>query len=67
MLQKSMFRLLSIADLISITNAILGFLAIIMLFLNEIHYSFSFILLSTEFWRHLLYEFWKMASFVDPK
>jgi CDP-diacylglycerol--serine O-phosphatidyltransferase len=41
-----MFKLLSIADLISITNAILGFLAIIMIFLNEVHYSFSFILLA---------------------
>ena len=46
MLQKSMIKLLSIADLISITNAILGFLAIIMIFLNEIHYSFSLILLA---------------------
>jgi CDP-diacylglycerol--serine O-phosphatidyltransferase len=41
-----MFKLLSIADLISISNAILGFLAIIMIFLNEIHYSFSLILLA---------------------
>jgi CDP-diacylglycerol--serine O-phosphatidyltransferase len=41
-----MVKLLSIADLISITNAILGFLAIIMIFLNEIHYSFSLILLA---------------------
>jgi CDP-diacylglycerol--serine O-phosphatidyltransferase len=41
-----MIKLLSIADLISITNAILGFLAIIMIFLNEIHYSFSLILLA---------------------
>ncbi|MEE8565739.1 MAG: CDP-alcohol phosphatidyltransferase family protein [Candidatus Thermoplasmatota archaeon] len=46
MLQKSMIKLLSIADLISITNAILGFLAIIMIFLNEVHYSFSLILLA---------------------
>jgi len=41
-----MIKLLSIADLISIANAILGFLAIIMIFLNEIHYSFSLILLA---------------------
>ncbi len=41
-----MIKLLSVADLISITNAILGFLAIIMIFLNEVHYSFSFILLA---------------------
>ena len=41
-----MIKLLSIADFISISNAILGFLAIIMLFLIEIHYSFSLILLA---------------------
>jgi len=41
-----MIKLLSIADLISITNALLGFFAIIMLFLNHIHYSFSLILLA---------------------
>jgi len=43
-LQKSMIKLLSIADYISISNAIFGFLAIIMIFQNQIHYSFSFIL-----------------------
>jgi CDP-diacylglycerol--serine O-phosphatidyltransferase len=41
-----MFKLLSIADLISMTNAILGFLAIIMIISNEVHFSFSFILLA---------------------
>jgi len=41
-----MIKLLSIADIISITNALLGFISIIMLFLNEIYFSFSFILLA---------------------
>ena len=41
-----MIKLLSIADYISISNAIFGFLAIIMIFQNQIHYSFSFILLA---------------------
>jgi CDP-diacylglycerol--serine O-phosphatidyltransferase len=41
-----MFKLLSIADLISGVNAIFGFIAIIMIFQNELHYSFSFILLA---------------------
>lgn len=46
MLQNSMIKLLSIADVISIFNAIFGFIAIIMILLNEIHFSFSFILLA---------------------
>jgi len=41
-----MIKLLSIADVISIFNAIFGFIAIIMILLNEIHFSFSFILLA---------------------
>jgi CDP-diacylglycerol--serine O-phosphatidyltransferase len=41
-----MIKLLSIADIISIFNALLGFLAIIMIFIDEIHFSFSFILLA---------------------
>ena len=41
-----MIKLISIADLISITNALLGFFAIIMLFIDNIHYSFSLILLA---------------------
>ena len=45
-LEKSMIKLLSIADYISISNAIFGFIAIIMIFQNQIHYSFSFILLA---------------------
>jgi len=45
-LQKSMIKLLSIADVVSLTNAILGFLSIIMIFLGEIHFSFSLILLA---------------------
>ena len=45
-MQKSMIKLLSVADVISLTNAIFGFLAILMIFLNEIRLSFSFILLA---------------------
>lgn len=45
-MQKLMIKLLSIADFISLSNAIFGFLAILMLFLGEIHLSFSFILIS---------------------
>jgi len=41
-----MIRLLTIADIISLTNAIFGFLAIIMIFLQEIHIAFSFILMA---------------------
>jgi len=41
-----MIRLMSIADVITLTNTIFGFLAIIMVFLNEIRFSFSFILLA---------------------
>lgn len=45
-MQKSMIRLLSIADMISLLNAIFGFLAIIMLFLDEVRFAFAFILLA---------------------
>lgn len=45
-LQKSMIELLSIADCVSLTNAIFGFLSIIMVFIGEIHLAFSFILLA---------------------
>jgi len=41
-----MIKLLSIADIISIFNALFGFLSIIMIFLNEIHLAFSFILIA---------------------
>lgn len=41
-----MIKLLSIADVVSLINAILGFLSIIMIFLSEIHFSFSLILLA---------------------
>lgn len=41
-----MIKLLSIADVVSLTNAILGFLSIIMIFLGEIRFSFSLILLA---------------------
>ncbi|MCK4348757.1 MAG: CDP-alcohol phosphatidyltransferase family protein [Thermoplasmatales archaeon] len=45
-MQKSMIKLLSIADVVSLTNAVLGFLSIIMIFLGEIRFSFSLILLA---------------------
>jgi len=52
-LQKSMIKLLSIADVISLTNAIFGFLAVLFLLSNliaseelRIRVSFSFILLA---------------------
>ena len=45
-LQKSMIKLLSIADVITLANAIFGFLAILMVFLDEIYLSFSFILIA---------------------
>ena len=45
-MQKSMIRLISFADVITIINAVFGFLAIIMLFSNQIRISFSLILLA---------------------
>lgn len=45
-LQRSMIRLLSIADVITLINVVFGFLAIVMIFSNEIRFSFSFILLA---------------------
>ncbi|MEE9440750.1 MAG: CDP-alcohol phosphatidyltransferase family protein [Candidatus Thermoplasmatota archaeon] len=45
-MQKSMIKLLSVADVVSLTNAIFGFLAIIMIFSNEMRLAFSFILLA---------------------
>jgi len=41
-----MIKLLSIADCISLTNAIFGFLSIIMIFLKETRFAFSLILLA---------------------
>jgi CDP-diacylglycerol--serine O-phosphatidyltransferase len=41
-----MIRLLSIADVITLSNAIFGFLAILMVFLDEVRLSFSFILIA---------------------
>jgi CDP-diacylglycerol--serine O-phosphatidyltransferase len=41
-----MIRLLSIADCVSLTNAIFGFLSITMVFIGEIRVAFSFILLA---------------------
>ena len=41
-----MIKLLSIADIITLTNIIFGFMAIVMIFLNETWFSFSFILLA---------------------
>lgn len=45
-LQKSMIKLFKIEDFISLLNATFGFLAIIMIFLDELHLSFTFILLA---------------------
>ena len=45
-MQKSMVKLLSIADIVTLTNIIFGFMAIIMILLNEMRFSFSFILLA---------------------
>lgn len=45
-MQKSMIKLLSVADVVSLTNAILGFLAILMIFSHEMRLAFSFILLA---------------------
>jgi len=44
-LQKSMIRNLSIADFITITNAVLGFLALLMIFSNQLQIAASLILL----------------------
>jgi len=41
-----MIKLLSVADVVSLTNAILGFLAILMIFSHEMRLAFSFILLA---------------------
>ena len=43
-MQKSMIKLLSLADVVSLTNAGFGFLAIIMASLDKMWFSFSFIL-----------------------
>ncbi len=45
-MQKSMINLLSVADVVSLTNSILGFLSIVMIFLGETYLAFSFILLA---------------------
>ena len=45
-MQKSMIKLLSLADVVSLTNAGFGFLAIIMASLGEMWFSFSFILIA---------------------
>jgi len=45
-LQKSMIKLLSIADCVSLINAIFGFLSIAMVFIGELRLAFSFILLA---------------------
>jgi CDP-diacylglycerol--serine O-phosphatidyltransferase len=44
-LQKSMINLLSVADLITLLNAILGFLAVLLVFSNELQLAASLILL----------------------
>ena len=45
-MQKSMIKLLSIADYISLINAIFGFLSLTMIYIGEIRIAFSFILLA---------------------
>lgn len=45
-LQKSMLKLLSIADVITLLNVILGFISIIMIFKGHLHFAASLILLS---------------------
>ena len=45
-MQKSMIKLLSIADCVSLINAIFGFLSIAMVFIGELRLAFSFILLA---------------------
>lgn len=44
-LQKSMIKLLSIADMVTLLNAVLGFLALLMVFSNQFQLAASFILL----------------------
>lgn len=44
-LQKSMIRILSLADIVTILNAVLGFLAILMVFSNQLTIAASLILL----------------------
>ena len=44
-MQKSMIRILSLADIITITNAVLGFLALLMVFSNQLQIAASLILL----------------------
>ena len=46
-LRQSMIKLISVADFISIINACFGFLAIIMAFLGEMRFSFSFIFIAS--------------------
>jgi CDP-diacylglycerol--serine O-phosphatidyltransferase len=41
-----MIKLISIADLVSLINAIFGYLAVLVIFLNNVNLSFSFILIS---------------------
>ncbi len=45
LLQKSMIKLLSIADLVTLLNAMLGFLALLLVFSNEFQLAASLILL----------------------
>lgn len=45
-LQKSMLKLLSVADVVSLTNAVLGFFSLIMVSLGEVRIAFSLILIA---------------------
>jgi len=44
-LQKPMIRLMSVADIVTLTNAVFGFLALLMVFSNQIQLAASLILL----------------------
>jgi len=45
-LQKSIIKLLSFADIVTLVNVLFGFFSMTMLFIGEIWFSFSFILLA---------------------
>ncbi len=45
-MQKSMIRLLSAADYVTITNLVFGFFSIIMALMNEMRFAFTFIFLA---------------------
>ena len=44
--RKSMLKMLSVADFVSLLNAVFGFLSIVMIYIGELRLGFSFILLA---------------------